>query len=140
MDESITKKMIWDPLRKKNVVETPEETVRQWFIRVLRDNQGVPEHMMMSEVPIEFGASRKKYRADIVIYGKNAVPLIIVECKRPEVILSEETLNQALRYSMTLNAKYYIITNGNNTYVSMKESGRIKMLDSLPYYSDICRQ
>ena len=57
---------IWDPLRRKMVALTPEEQVRQWFIGVLRDSFGVPEHMMGSEVAFEFG--HKQYRADIVLF------------------------------------------------------------------------
>ena len=74
---------VWDPLRKKDVALTPEEQVRSWFIGVLRDNAGVPLHMMGSEVPLEFG--QKKFRADIVIYDRALKPLAVVECKRPEV-------------------------------------------------------
>ena len=55
---------IWDPLRKKSVRNTPEEAVRQWFISVLHEGMGVPEHMMGSEVALEHAG--KKYRADIV--------------------------------------------------------------------------
>ena len=68
--------LIWDPLRKKRVTATPEERVRQWFIVQLRDVFGVPEHMMMSEVGFKFGD--KPYRADIVVYGRDAAPLAVV--------------------------------------------------------------
>jgi len=140
MEQGIAKKMIWDPLRKKDVPETPEEKVRQWFIGILRDSLGVPEHMMMSEVGIEFGISKKKYRADIVVYGKDLRPIMIVECKRPEVKLDRQTLEQALRYSMTLKAEYHIITNGSSTYAAVKENGRIKVLTTLPLYTEICQR
>ena len=140
MTQTTDKISIWDPLRRKEVALTPEERVRQWFIGVLRDSAGVPVHMMMSEVAMEYGQSRKKYRADIVVYGKGGRPAMIVECKRPEVELSKEVLEQALRYSMVLPADYYIMTNGSKTYVAHKENGEVRLLDKLPIYKEICQQ
>ena len=66
--------MLFDPLRKREVADTPEERVRQWFIGVLKDPMGVPEHFMMSEVSLKLGS--KPFRADIVVWSKQAEPLI----------------------------------------------------------------
>ena len=103
---------IWDPLRKREVALTPEERVRQWCIGVLSNELGVPLHMMMSEAGFKLGG--KQFRADILIYDRKARPLAVVECKRPEVELSREVLDQAIRYNMVLNVAYMIITNGKN--------------------------
>ena len=92
---------IWDPLRRKSVRNTPEEQVRQWFISVLHEGMGVPEHMMGSEVALKHGA--KEYRADIVVYDRSAAPIMVVECKRPEVELDQQVVDQALRYNNELN-------------------------------------
>ena len=105
---------VWDPLRKKLVALTPEEKVRQWFIGVLRDSAQVPVHMMMSEVALKFGD--KPYRADILVYGRDTAPLMVVECKREDVQLDREVLEQALRYNLALGVKYIIITNGQKTF------------------------
>ena len=105
---------VWDPLRKKMVALTPEEKVRQWFISVLRDSLKVPEHMMMSEVSMRFG--RKPFRADIIVYGRDMAPLVVVECKRDDVELDREVLEQALRYNLVLGVKYIAITNGLMTF------------------------
>ncbi|MBR5660495.1 MAG: type I restriction enzyme HsdR N-terminal domain-containing protein [Bacteroidales bacterium] len=105
---------VWDPLRKKLVALTPEEKVRQWFIGVLRDSAQVPAHMMMSEVALRFGD--KPYRADILVYGRDTAPLMVVECKREDVQLDREVLEQALRYNLALGVKYIIITNGRKTF------------------------
>lgn len=88
--------MVWDPLRRKNVPLTPEERVRQWFITVLKDRMQVPLHMMMSEVGMKFGegALKKEFRADIVVYDRRPGPMMIVECKRPDVELTKEVLEQ----------------------------------------------
>lgn len=105
---------IWDPLRKKEVVLTPEEKVRQWFIGVLRDNLGVPVHMMMSEVAMKFGA--KAFRADILVYRRGGAPLMVVECKNESVTLDASVLEQALRYNMVLDVPYIVVTNGKSTF------------------------
>lgn len=105
---------VWDPLRKKLVALTPEEKVRQWFIGVLRDSAQVPVHMMMSEVALKFGD--KPYRADILVYGRDTTPLMVVECKREDIQLDREVLEQALRYNLALGVKYIIITNGQKTF------------------------
>ena len=123
------KNIIWDPLRRKRVAATPEEEVRQWFIGVLRDGMHVPEHMMMSEVSMTFGsatsgASRhagKRWRADIVVYGRKARPLMVVECKRPETELDQDTVDQAIRYHRVLNVRYIVITNGLKTFIFQRE-------------------
>lgn len=105
---------VWDPLRKKNVALTPEEKVRQWFIGVLRDDLKVPVHMMMSEVSMKFG--QKPFRADILVYGRDTAPLMVVECKREDVQMSREVLEQALKYNLVLGVKYIVITNGQKTF------------------------
>ncbi len=105
---------VWDPLRKKMVALTPEEKVRQWFISVLRDNMRVPEHMMMSEVSFKYGG--KPFRADILVYGRDTSPLMVVECKREDVQMSREVLEQALRYNLSLGVKFIVITNGMSTF------------------------
>lgn len=129
--------IVWDTLRKTNVELTEEEKVRQWFISVLRDELKVPEHMMKSEVEMHFGVAGKKYRADIVIFNKNAEPLAIIECKKPEVKLTAETLRQALRYDMVLDVAYIIITNGRQTYAVRKKKDSIFYLDHLPSYEEM---
>jgi len=124
---------MWDPLRKKEVAATPEEQVRQWFIGVLRDSLGVPEHMMMSEVGCKYGD--KQYRADILVYGRNAQRVAIVECKRPEVELTPVVLEQALRYNIVLDVTFLIITNGKKTFAFKKEGNSFVQLRNLPNFS-----
>ena len=128
------KETIWDPLRKKEVALTPEEQVRQWFIKVLRDTVGVPEHMMRSEAAFTFGKARKVWRADILVFGRDARPVAVVECKRPDVELSQEVLEQALRYNMVMGAPWIMITNGKKTY--MAHNGQLT--DTIPSYNDLC--
>ena len=134
--EGVNKKQtIWDPLRKKEVTLTPEERVRQWFIGVLSQNVGVPMHLMMSEAGFKLGG--KQFRADILVYDRKAQPLAVVECKRPEVELSAEVLDQAIRYNIVLNVKYIMITNGTSTYIAGREGDRFVFLDKVPSYNEM---
>ena len=129
------RKTIWDPLRKKDVALTPEERVRQWCIEGLSKNMGVPIHLMMSEVGFCLGG--KQFRADVVVYDRKAQPLAVVECKRPEVELTAEVLDQALRYNMVLNVKYIIITNGTKTFIAKRQEGRFEFINSVPSYNQM---
>lgn len=126
---------IWDPLRKKDVALTPEERVRQWCIEGLSQNMGVPMHMMMSEVGFCLGG--KQFRADILVYDRKAQPLAVVECKRPEVELTAEVLDQALRYNMVLNVKYIIITNGTRTFMAERKGERFEFMNTVPSYNQM---
>ena len=133
------RKTIWDPLRKKEVVLTPEEHVRQWCIGVLSRNLQVPQHMMMSEVGFKLGA--KQFRADVRVYDRSTHPLLVVECKRPEVELTQEVLDQAIRYNMALDVKFMMITNGTRTFICEKQGTGYVFLDKVPTYNEmICQQ
>ena len=127
--------LIGDPLRRKDVAATPEERVRQWFIVQLRDAFGVPEHMMRSEVGFRFGG--KPYRADILVYGRDAAPLLVVECKRPDVALDARVLEQAMRYNSVLGVRFLFVTNGKMTYLYRLEGETFVPMDSVPTYEEM---
>ena len=129
------KTTIWDPLRKKEVALTPEEKVRQWFIGVMAETMRVPMHMMMSEAGFRYG--QKQYRADIIAYDRNLRPLIVVECKRPDVELTQDVLDQAVRYNMVLDVKVIVITNGLRTMICCKSDEGYRFTGNVPKYSDL---
>ncbi|MBP3794424.1 MAG: type I restriction enzyme HsdR N-terminal domain-containing protein [Bacteroidales bacterium] len=128
---------VWDPLRRKEVALTPEERVRQWFITVLRDELAVPPYEMMSEATLSYGG--KTWRADIVVYRRNMSPAMVVECKRPDVELTREVLEQALRYNLVLDVNWIVITNGKKTLVFARDLNSFTRMDHLPDYGEICR-
>ena len=135
----IQRDKVWDPLRKKYVTLTPEEEVRQWFITVLHEGMKVPLHMMMSEAAIKWNGL--DYRADIVVHDRQARPLMVVECKEPEVELTQGVVDQALRYNNALNVRYIVITNGLKTF--MFEQGRegFAFVDKAPAWEEmLCRR
>lgn len=129
--------VIWDPLRKKQVALTPEEEVRQWFINRLNILMKVPMHMMMSETGFSLGD--KKFRADIVIYGRDARPVTVVECKRPDTDIDGNVLDQVIRYNMVLNVKYIIITNGRKTFIAKRngDGPGYGFIPDMPLYGDM---
>lgn len=128
--------MIWDPLRKKHVAETPEEIVRQWFITRLLEDVKVPSHMMNSEVAFKYGD--KSYRADILIFDRTLNNLAIVECKRPDIVLDEAVLDQVIRYNLSLDVKFIFVTNGRSTYVCRRNSqGVFEFMNSIPSYHEM---
>lgn len=126
---------IWDPLRKRTVALTPEEQVRQWFITVLAGEMAVPMHMMMSEVPIS--CQGKCWRADILVYDRRQKPLAVVECKRPEVEIDADVLEQAVRYNMVLDVRLIILTNGRSTVMVSRGKKGVSILERVPSYEEM---
>ena len=126
---------IWDPLRKKSVRNTPEEAVRQWFISVLHEGMGVPEHMMGSEVALTHAG--KQYRADIVVWDRSAKPLMIIECKRPDVTLDQAVVDQAIRYNKELDARYIAITNGEKTFMFERTADGFQFMQRAPKWHEM---
>ncbi|MDQ3050113.1 MAG: type I restriction enzyme HsdR N-terminal domain-containing protein [Bacteroidota bacterium] len=103
-------KEIFDTLRKKYVVLTPEEWVRQHFIMYLRDGLNYPAGYISVEKGLLFN-DRKK-RTDIVVHDSLGKPWMIVECKAPTVKLTENAFYQAASYHLKLDVKYLVVTNG----------------------------
>ena len=95
-------------------------------------------HLMMSEVGFTLGD--KQFRADILIYDKKAQPLAVVECKRPEVELNADVLDQVIRYNMVLNVKYVIITNGNRTFIARRAGERFEFMKTVPSYKEMLEE
>lgn len=122
---------IWDPVRRKLVPLTPEEVVRQWFVDVLHRLQGVPLYKMRTE----YGVG--EYRADIVVFGKNGRPVLVAECKRPEVEVDEKVLRQALRYHARLGTAFIALTNGERTVFARTSVGNSCFLDKAPHWSEL---
>lgn len=130
--------MLWDPLRKKSIARTPEEEVRQWFIAVLHEGMKVPEHMMMSEAAFPWNG--REYRADIVVYDRAAHPLMVVECKRPEVELTQEVVDQAIRYNNALHVRYVVVTNGLKTFMFERRAGEFSFVEKAPLWEEMLCQ
>ena len=107
-------KYIWDSLRQKWLVLTPEEWVRRHAIEWLIAERGVPALRISQEYPVNVNGQHQ--RADIVVVDDAAKPHILVECKAPDITVNEEVLMQALRYNAVLNARYVVLTNGKGLW------------------------
>ena len=124
--------VIFDPLRKKEVAATPEELVRQNIIHWLNIDKKIPLIMMASEYAFTFNGLT--YRADIVVFAKDLSPLLLVECKAPNVPITKEVVEQGIRYNRVLNVKYMMFTNGKRSYFCEKttDDGGYIFLPEIP--------
>jgi hypothetical protein len=123
---------IFDNLRKKWLVLTPEEWVRQNFVQYLMQVLHYPSTLIALEKEIWLGELKKRF--DILVYDKAHRPWMIVECKSGSVTLNDDTLQQALRYNISVPAVFLIITNGNYTFGWEKRDGQLQVLNELPVW------
>lgn len=125
---------VYDPIRKKDVVLTPEELLRQLVLLYLLEEKKCPAHRIRSEIGIEVNGMKK--RCDIVVFDAEVQPWLLVECKSPKVKLTQATFEQAARYNMRLKAPFLIATNGLITYCCALdfEQGTFEYLGELPAF------
>jgi hypothetical protein len=126
---------IFDEFRGRYVEFTPEENVRQWFAHVLVDTYAYPRGRIGIEISLSI--QRKIYRSDLIVFDKEGKPWMVVECKSPEVNLTEKVFDQAVRYNHALKAVFIVLTNGKSTIVMKPDynTGKIEFLSELPIYS-----
>ncbi|WP_075343613.1 type I restriction enzyme HsdR N-terminal domain-containing protein [Tenacibaculum agarivorans] len=106
--------LIFDEIRKKYIVLTPEEWVRQHFVRFLIDEKKYPTSLIAIEKQLTINNLKK--RSDILVFNSDGSPDIIVECKAPKVKITQATFDQIARYNLKLEANYLIVTNGLQHY------------------------
>jgi hypothetical protein len=131
------KPLVFDPIRKKKVVLTPEESVRQQLIGLLSNKLGYPVNLMSCEYSISIDGL--KYRGDLVLLNRDCRPLLLAECKAPSVKITRTTFEQILRYNMALKVKYLLLTNGVNTYFAAFDSiaNKYQYLTEIPPYNEL---
>lgn len=122
--------MIFDIVRRLWVNLTPEEWVRQNFLQYLIQVKQYPAALISVEKEIYLGELKK--RCDIVIYNTNGGPYIIVECKAMDVALSSKTVEQILRYNISLPVQYLIITNGSHCFAFERAENNFNTLRKIP--------
>jgi hypothetical protein len=134
LKESNERIQIFDAVRKKYVVLTPEEWVRQNFIQFLINEKQFPASLIAVEIGLKYNELQK--RADILIYDKQASPLLMVECKAPEVKITQDAFDQAARYNMIFKVKYLVITNGMNHFCCLMDytNNSYQYLQDVPTY------
>ncbi len=125
---------VFDPLRRKWLVLTPEEHVRQYVIHFMIQGMDYPASLMAAEKKILVGKKTKRF--DLAVYNRDHQPWMLVECKEPEVLISEATLYQLLNYHRTIPCRYWMLTNGHQTFCAdASDTSNIKWLDALPVYN-----
>ena len=123
--------MIFDAVRKKWLVLTPEEWVRQNLIRHLVEVERYPEEMFKIETGLSVNQNQR--RSDILIY-KDFNPYILIECKSMNVTINEQVLNQALNYNLKYKAPLIILSNGFEHYSFKVLEDRLERLVDFPIY------
>lgn len=124
----------FDEIRKKFVILTPEEWVRLHTVQFLKTEKAYPLSLINVEKQLKIGKMLKRY--DVVVFNPGGNIHIIVECKAPEVPITQATFDQIARYNMQLKANYLMVTNGLQHYICQMdyEKERYIFLQELPSY------
>lgn len=130
----MTQQQVFCPVRRRWVALTPEEGVRQHTILMLYRHYGYPLELMQVEGAITVNGMTR--RCDIVIHSADGRPQIIVECKRPDVPLTQKVCDQACRYNTALQVPLLILTNGNQMATLQVDlaGGTLSQLQEPPRY------
>jgi hypothetical protein len=131
------KKLIFDSLRKKWVALAPEEWVRQHLVQYLISEKGFPSGLITVEQSLKYNGLT--WRTDVLVYSKNRTPLLLAECKAPEVEITQETFNQAGRYNIVHKVPYLLISNGLSHYCCFVDmaNGKTQFLNEIPRYENL---
>lgn len=131
------RRKIFDILRRKYFVITPEEWVRQHFIHFLIDHKGYPVSLLANEVALSVGD--KVIRADSVLYDKHLSPRMIIEYKAPHIKLTQKVFDQISAYNLLLHVDYLIVSNGIETYICKMDYAQQNyvFLETVPDYKSL---
>lgn len=106
---------VFDKVRGKWIVLTPEEWVRRHVVEYLLTSCGFTAQQIVEEYPVNINGLAQ--RADIVAIGSDQHPLVVVECKEPNVKINDQVLRQVVRYNSVLDCRYIVLTNGIDTFI-----------------------
>lgn len=128
---------IYDPLRHKWLVMTPEERVRQHFTAFLATHKGYPPSLMANEVALTLNGTRR--RCDTVVFGHHGRPIVIIEYKAPSIPITQRVFDQIVRYNMVLQARCLIVSNGLTHYCCLIDytTHSYTFLKEIPSWHDI---
>jgi competence CoiA-like predicted nuclease len=128
---------IFDPIRGKYVLLTPEEWVRQHFLQFLIQDKGFPASLVAVEK--EFSFNRMKKRTDILAHNNRGEPVMLVECKSPSVPVTEDAFRQIGLYNITYKVPWLVVTNGMKHYCCRfdKGEGKYLFIDHIPEWTTI---
>lgn len=131
------KKYIFDEIRRRFVLLTPEEWVRQHLVNFLVTQKNFP--LSLISVEKGFKNNRRKQRYDLLVFDRKGEPLMMIECKAPGIDINQHVFDQAGRYNNKYKAAYMLISNGMNHYCCLinKTSRQYRFLQEIPVYSEM---
>ena len=131
--------LIFDSIRKKYVALTPEEWVRQHLIHYLVKDKDYPAMLISVEMPLKY--ARMDKRSDVLVNDRNGQPLMLVECKAPEVAITQKVFEQIAVYNLTIQAPCLMITNGLQHYclTAATECSLACFLNDVPDYEELLK-
>lgn len=128
---------VFDTQRRRYVVVTPEEWVRQHLVRHLVEDLGYPG----GRTAVETGFTHQgiQQRADVICYDRKGSPLLMAECKAPDVKIRQNVFDQIARYNESVDAGCLVVTNGmtHYCYAIDRDKGRYEFLDRIPRYVEL---
>ena len=130
-------RLVLDVYRKRFVKLSPEEEVRQRFARYLVEEKGFPASLILTEYALKI--NKLSRRCDILVHKPAGHPVLLVECKAPEVGITQATFDQVARYNLAFRVKYLIVTNGLKHYCCRIDfdTEKISFLEQIPAYTEI---
>lgn len=131
---SNNKLYIFDAIRKKSILLTPEEWVRQHLIRFLIEEKEFPASLISIESGIKVNQLARRY--DALVYNRQGNPILLIECKAPSVRINQDTFDQILAYNWRVQASYLIVSNGINHYCCKINpvTRKFDFLEDIPMY------
>jgi hypothetical protein len=131
---SENKVAIFDEIRKKFIILTPEEWVRQHVVQFLLQEKKYPKSHINVEKLLKINDLKKRY--DVVVFNADGSIRILIECKAPEIKIAQNTFDQIARYNLTLRAEFLMVTNGHNHYFCQMdfENEKYQFMKELPHF------
>ena len=129
--------LVFDQIRKKFVVLTPEEWVRQHFINYLVTELSYPKSLINVEQGLRYNSLLK--RSDIIVFNRLGEPVILIECKSARHQINQKVMEQALMYNKTIGAGYVIVTNGLESACMhiRKDISKVEFLSQIPSFDKL---
>jgi predicted type IV restriction endonuclease len=131
--------MVYDAVRKKYVTLTPEEWVRQHFVNYLTAYLGYPAGLIKVEASFRLNSMLR--RADILVSDRTGQPAMIIECKAPQVRITQEVFDQVINYNFNYGVDYLVVTNGITHFAGRidRQEHRFTLLDHIPDYETVIK-
>ncbi len=131
------KPYVFDLFRRRYILLTPEEWVRQHFLCYLHAHKGYPAGLIAVEASLKY--NRMARRADAIVYGSSGKPLMIIECKAAHISISQDVFDQVARYNFPFGVAFLVVTNGLQHFCMLRDvvSEKWVALNDIPHFHEI---